>query len=155
MVWTVIERKGVSVCDGHVLSGRPSEAHVCRQVWLICGHLAWRRALGRDELALQAVALTRVILQSAGKSSLPQHTVPTFYHSSRAWRLCFSLEMQMILGKLHTLMVYQLPPLVLVNTFVRKLINSWLRAKIGCRIVLEMRKREEVFCRRKAWDIGI
>lgn len=155
MVWTVIERKGVGACDGHVLSGWPSEACICRHVWFIHGHSAWRRTLSRDGLALQAVALTRVILQSAGKSSLPQHTFPTFYHSSRAWRLCFSLEMQMILGKLHTLMVYQLPPPVLVNTFVRKLISSWLRAKKGCGIVLEMRKREEGFGRRKAWDIGI
>lgn len=58
--------------DEHLLSGWPSEACICRQACLLCGPSAWGRALGREELALQADALTREILQNAGKCSLPQ-----------------------------------------------------------------------------------
>ena len=57
---------------------------VCRPVCLICGPC-------RAGLALQAGTLARAILQSAGKSSLPPNTVPTFCHSSRTGRPCFSL----------------------------------------------------------------
>lgn len=106
-----------------------------------------RRWVGRQVLYVEW-------FYSAGKSSLPYGTVPTSCHSSRAWRPSFSLEIQMIPGKLHTLIVYQWPPPLLENTFVKRWINSWLIAKIGCRIVLWVKVKKKGCGRWKTWDIG-